>query len=310
MNDFSLLQELCSIHAPSGNEYNLTQFIISYIEKKSFTWKRKPKIYYGSRLQDCIILAFGCPQTAIYAHIDSVGYTAGHHKKLIPIGSPRARKGTELVGKDSQGDILCTLDATKNADDKLVLSYNFEREIDPGTSLTFKPHFEETETHISANQLDNRVGVWTALKIAEKLRNGIIVFSCYEEHGGGTVPFLQRFINKRYRIKQALIADITWITEDVLDGKGCAISARDSLIPRRQYVERIIDIARRSGIPYQIEVEQSGGSDGSSLQLSEYAIDWCFVGAPQYNPHEPIEKINKSDINSMLNLYSVLMKEL
>ena len=61
--------------------------------------------------------------------------------------------------------------------------------------------------------MDNRLGVWNALKVAEKLENGIICFSAWEEHGGGSVGYLAKFIYEKYGVKQALISDITWVTE-------------------------------------------------------------------------------------------------
>jgi len=318
MSDYSLLKDLCEIHAPSGNENALTSFILNYVEKNSFTWKRRPKIYSGKGFQDTIVLGFGTPRTVIYAHMDSVGYMVGYGKTLIPIGSPAPTNGCQLVGKDSLGLICCNLHIheteVERADGTKVKSksieYAFDREIDRGTTLTYKPSFTETDNHIIGNNLDNRAGIFTALKLAETLDNGVIAFSCYEEHGGGTVPFLHRFIYKKYRLRQALIADITWVTEGVEAGKGCAVSMRDAYIPRRAYVKRVMDIARRAQIPFQLEVESAGGSDGSALQHIPYAIDWCFVGAPEVGPHSPVEKIHKNDLESMLKLYSVLMKEL
>ena len=103
--------------------------------------------------------------------------------------------------------------------------------------------------------LDNRLGVWSALKVAETLENGIIAFSCWEEHGGGSVRYLAKYIHEAYGVNQALVSDITWVTEGVLAGKGVAISLRDSLIPRRSFVMKLVEIAKRSGIPFQLEVE-------------------------------------------------------
>jgi di/tripeptidase len=53
-----------------------------------------------------------------------------------------------------------------------------------------------------------------------------------------------------------------------------------------------------------------GSSDGRELQTSPYPFDWCFVGAPQQNPHSPDEKVHKHDIKTMISLYETLMKEL
>ena len=119
-------------------------------------------------------------------------------------------------------------------------------------------------------------GVWNALKVAETLENGIICFSAWEEHGGGSMGYLARFIYEKYGVRQALISDITWVTKGVKHGQGVAISMRDSGIPRKSYVNRIIELANQSGIPFQLEVENAGGSDGNALQRSPLSIRLVF----------------------------------
>ena len=194
----------------------------------------------------------------------------------------------------------------RNQDKKLYIDFN--RDIDRGTSLVFKPNFSEDKDFIQSCYLDNRLGVYSALEVAKTLENGIIVFSSWEEHKGGTAGYLGKFIYEKYGVKQALISDITWITEGVKHAKGCVISLRDSGIPRKSYITKIIDIAKNSNISYQLEVESSGGSDGNELQRSIYPWDWCFLGAPEDNVHSPNEKVHKSDVKSMIDLYKLLMK--
>ena len=43
---------------------------------------------------------------------------------------------------------------------------------------------------------------------------------------------------------------------------------------------------------------------------SDYQWDWCFIGAAEDNVHSPDEKVHKSDIESMIKIYSLLLKEL
>lgn len=301
-----LLKQLCGIRATSGDEKPMTDFLLHYINENKSSWKSQPVIHAGENLQDCIVLSFGKPKTALFAHIDSIGFTVRYENELVKVGGPRTENGYILVGSDSDGEIECVLQKDKEGE----LSYSFHRNIERGTPLSFKPNFIETSETVQCCYLDNRLGVFTALEIARTLENGIIVFSCYEEHGGGTVGFLAQFIANQYNVKQALICDITWVTNGVQPGKGVAISMRDSLIPRRTYLNKIIDIAKRSNIPFQLEVESSGGSDGSELQHSPIAFDWCFVGAPEDNVHTPQEKVNKQDITSMIDLYKKLMEEL
>ena len=42
-----LLKQLCEIHAPSGEEFAITQFLLNYIEKNKKDWQVKPILHYG-----------------------------------------------------------------------------------------------------------------------------------------------------------------------------------------------------------------------------------------------------------------------
>ena len=50
-----LLQTLCTIHAPSGNEGPMKSFLLDYIKNEQENWKVKPEIIIGDFIQDCII---------------------------------------------------------------------------------------------------------------------------------------------------------------------------------------------------------------------------------------------------------------
>ena len=305
-----LLKELCGIHAPSGNEIAMTNYLLTYIKKNKNNWKVQPEIFSGDGFQDCIMLKFGKPTTAIFAHIDSIGFTVKYGKELVKIGGPRTLEGTKLVGEDSKGKIECELLVIEHEDGPDRYEYVLDREIDRGTDLVFKREFIETDTHVQSCYMDNRLGVWNALQVAENLENGVICFSCWEEHGGGSVGYLAKHMYENWGVRQALISDITWITEGVTDGNGVAISMRDSGIPRKSYVNRIIALAEEGEINYQLEVENAGGSDGNALQKSPYPFDWCFIGAAEHDVHSPTERVNKADIVEMVKLYEYLMKKL
>jgi putative aminopeptidase FrvX len=303
---YELLKELCEVHSPSGHELTMKEFLMSYIRKEKKKWAAKPEIFEGEEFQDCIILKFGKPRTAIFAHMDVIGFTVRYFNQLISIGSPDAEAGTKLVGHDNRGPIECELEYDKENH----ALYKFGRPIDRGTSLIYKPHFRETQEFIQSPYLDNRLGIFNALKVAETLKNGVIVFSCWEEHGGGSVPYLAEFIFKKWKVRQALISDITWVTDGVDHGKGVVISLRDKNIPRKSFIQKIISIAEENKIDFQLEVEGSGSSDGGELQRGHLPFDWCFIGAPEEGPHTPHEKVHKKDIESMIALYRLLMKEL
>ena len=300
-----LLQQLCTIHAPSGNEGAMKAFILNYVKTHQSQWAATPEIIEGDFLQDCFLLKFGQPTTAIFAHMDSIGFTVRYKNEVVKIGGPVTGTGIPLVGKDSQGDIRCTL-----RDDRGELSVKYNREIDRGTDLVFEPNWRENEEYIQCCYMDNRLGVWNALKVAETLENGVIAFSCWEEHGGGSVGYLAEYMYRHWGVRQALISDITWVTEGVPHGKGVVISIRDRGIPRRSFVDHIIHLAKESGIPFQLEVEGAGSSDGGYLQASHLPFDWCFIGAPEDEVHSPDEKVHKKDVEAMWKMYEFLMKRL
>ncbi|GAB4339856.1 MAG: M42 family metallopeptidase [Flammeovirgaceae bacterium] len=325
-----LLKTLCQIHAPSGNEVALTNFLLEYIEKEKNNWKTTPDIFYGEEFQECIVLVFGQPRTAIFAHLDSIGFTVRYQNEIVKIGKPVVEKGIKLKGKDSLGEISCEIDIEtsypkpsdmsslkwwlkkliRKAPKSSKVVVKFPREIERGTDLVFDAPFRESEEFVESCYLDDRLGIWNALQVAKNLENGIICFSCNEEHSGGTVPFLAKFIYEKYGVKQALISDVSWITQGVVHGKGAVISFRDKDIPRQSFIRKIVQLVQKENIPYQIEVEDAGSSDGRELQISPYPFDWCFIGAPEDNVHSPNEKVHKKDIESMLKIYEYLMKVL
>ena len=300
-----LLQQMCEVQAPSGEEFAMTKFLLNFINKNQKDWKFQPTLHYGDGFQDNIIMVFGTPTTAIFSHLDSIGFTVKYNNEIVKIGGPVTTEGIELVGEDSKGKI-----EGKIIKKEKELFIDFDREIDRGTSLTFKVNFRDTKRFIQSCYMDNRLGVWNCLEVAKTLENGIIVFSSWEEHGGGSAGYLGKFIQEKYGVMQALISDITWVTHGVEHGKGCAISLRDSGIPRKLFINKVIEIAKKTEINFQLEVEDAGGSDGNELQKSNYPWDWCFVGAPEDHVHSPNEKVHKADIQSMVDLYTVLLKEL
>jgi len=308
-SEYPLIKEMCSIHAPSGNETAMKDFLLNYISKNSKNWKHKPKVIHGKGFQDNLILVFGKPRTAIFAHIDSIGFTVRYGKQLVKIGGPVTIKGFELIGSDSKGQQTVTLDLKENKGFKEI-RYKGKRDFERGTELVFKQNWVEDKDFIQSCYIDNRLGVYNALRIAENLKDGVIVFSTYEEHGGGSVSYIQKYLQDKFDICQALISDISWISDGVFPAKGPVISMRDSLIPRRSYVNKIISIAKKHKLAYQLEIEGSGGSDAKELQMAEFSWDWCFVGAAEQNVHTPKEKVHKKDIEGMVKLYEALMKDL
>lgn len=302
----NLLQSLCAIHSPSGEEFKMKNFILDYINTNGSSWKVKPSIFHGKEFQDCLILVFGEPEVAAFAHMDTTGFTVRYQDQLIPIGGPEVSGGEMLTGMDELGEIECKLELN----DEGQVRYSFGRAIMSGTTLRYKNAFIEESQYFVSPYLDNRIGIYNLLTIAESMVNGALVFSCWEEHGGGSVPYLVKFLYEKFGIMKMLVSDITWISDGIHVDEGVVISCRDRNIPRKSFINSIIRLAQSSQIPYQLEVESHGSSDAREIQLAPYPIDWCFIGPPIKNAHTNHEKISKNDLKSMIAFYQTLMDNL
>jgi putative aminopeptidase FrvX len=300
-----LLTDLSKIKATSGDESGMHDFLIDFIDKRKQYFKVLPEVFSGENFHDCILLKFGVPRTAIFAHIDTIGFMVRYENQLIPIGGPEAESGYLLSGEDELGPISCSI-----IEQDGLLFHDFPRPIMRGTRLSFANSIECQEGYLVGPYLDNKLGVYNALKVCENIVNGWVVFSTYEEHGGGSMPFLLDFIQQTSPIKQALISDITWVTDGIQHEYGVTISIRDKHIPRKKFLDKVIQLANQSSIPYQLEVESGGSSDGREIQFSRHLIDWCFIGAPEDNVHSPYEKVAITDLESMIAMYEYLMEHL
>lgn len=305
--EFKLLRDLCAIPATSGDELPVRDFLLEYCRQNSSTWKNQPEIFAGDDFQDNLILVFGKPRTAFFAHMDTVGYTIRYDNYLIAIGGPDGQSGDELVFElDGKTETTRLIAANK----KTPPLIDFPRPLEPGTTLTYKPAFRLDKDFMHSPYLDNRLGIFTLLQLAVEAQDIALVFTCWEEHGGGAAGYLARFLLEKYGTRQAVIADVTWSTEGVFPGMGCVVSLRDSRIPRKVFTHRIRRILSENKLPFQLEVEAHGGSDGTELQQIPYPIDWCFIGPPSENPHSARESVHLKDARNFLPLLKALAAQL
>jgi putative aminopeptidase FrvX len=304
MND--LLKRLCEVQSASGEEWKMKEFITTHVAENRHLWKTRPTLLEGEDYQDCVMLIFGKPEVAAIAHMDTTGFSVRYQDQLVPIGGPEVSGDETLRGEDDLGEIECQL----VLDDDGHVRYAFGRGIATGTSLVYKSKFLEDDQFIQSPYLDNRIGIYNLLKIAETLENGALVFSCMEEHGGGLVPLLVKYLYENFSINKMFVSDVTWVTEGVHFQRGVVISYRDSSIPRKSFINEVIRTAKTHNISYQTEVEAHGASDGREIQASPYPIDWCFIGPPVEHVHTDHEKIARSDLDSMIIFYKLLMRNI
>lgn len=302
-----LLKNLCKVASPSGEEHHMSTYIKGYLTQYGYTWKQKPRVYKAHTLNDSIVWVFGKPRVAMFVHIDTVGFMVRYQQELLTIGSPVTTEGTKLIGYDRFGKVEATL-STKHPE--YNLAYQSLRKIESGTCLTFRPFFADDGEVIQANHLDNRIGIWLALRMAEIMEDGLIVFSTGEEINQSSAGYLSTLLHHDFGINQFLIADVSWVSSGIQMGHGAIISRADSAIPRKIFFDKIVDIAQKSQAHFQIEIENIGSTDGKTIARTGYPFNWCYVGLPVNNIHSPVEQCHKIDIFSMFYLYASLFNKL
>ena len=298
-----ILEQLCAIPATSGDETKVRDHLIEFFQTQTTSWKQQPQLFFGSGFQDNLLVVFGQPKIAFYAHMDTVGYTMRYDNYVVPVGGTDGQTGNILV-YEKEGKIL----ETKLIQDDLrdLTLVDAAHTIAPGTTLTYKPNFQLEGDFLSSPYLDNRLAIWALLQIAPTLENAAFAFTTYEEHGGGAAGLLARKLFESYGTVESIITDITWATHGVFLGKGPAISLRDSRIPRKTFVDQILAKVKEGGLSVQLEVEYQGGSDGREIQHLPYPIDWIFIGPPSENQHSALERVHMRDVDGFIAILKLL----
>lgn len=264
------------------------------------------------RIGDNVIVTRGVPRTAIFAHTDTTGYTLGYHRQLIPIGAPAGRDGDRLLSNDGlAGRLRTSADGGRLGRLRKVRNAAGEKaEPTPGSRWTYARPPEIKRGAVRSPYLDNRGGVWAALRALAGCSHVAVAFCTGEEHHGHGARVCADWLYRQFGVAQALVADITWHTRETPCGKGPAISLRDAFTPRQAFLDRVLSLAGESQIPHQREIQSAGSSDGGHLLRSSVPIDWVFVGAPEKGAHTACERAAVVDLEAMAELLAYLVDRL
>ena len=95
-------------------------------------------------------------------------------------------------------------------------------------------------------------------------------------------------------------------------GGGPCIKAKDgSLIGTPWLNNALYDAAERAGIPYQVEVLRSAGTDAGAIHLTRSGVPSSAISVACRHVHSPAEMVDVSDVKqSILLLTEFLSKEI
>ncbi len=294
-----LLWDLLAQDSPAGDEGPLADWLREWIS-------REVPDASVERLGDSLIVTRGeAPKVAVFAHLDTTGWTLGYGNQLVRIGGPHGEPG-DKVRPVRRPDTGCVLAQRKDGAWKV----SGKTDAAPGSRFVYAAVPELKDGQITAPYLDNRAGIWAALHVLKSCPNVALALSVQEETGSHGAGVTARRLYEAHGITQALIADLTWDTKHIKRGRGVAVSLRDSRVPRQSYLNRVLALAESSGLPFQREIESSGGSDGGGIDRSGVPMDWVFIGAPEKAPHTSRERVHVSDLQGMAALLVYLVNGL
>ncbi|HVX62873.1 MAG TPA: M20/M25/M40 family metallo-hydrolase [Pirellulales bacterium] len=298
------LLTLLTIPGPTGDEQAVADWMANEL-------REIPGVAL-QRLGDNLLAVRGSPRTAIFAHLDTTGFTLGYRRQLIPIGAPDPQDKDELISAEGlRGRLRATAGDHRHAQLRRVRdAEGAKAKPVPGARGVYARKPKIKGGVITAPYLDNRAGCWAALETLRRCENAAAAFTTGEERHGHGARVCADWLYRQRGIAQAIISDLTWHTADTPCGKGPAISLRDAFSPRQAFLDRVLKHAEASGVVHQREIQSAGSSDGAHILRSSVPMDWVFIGAPEKYPHTSHERATMSDLQRMIDLLTEVVARL
>lgn len=181
-----------------------------------------------------------------------------------------------------------------------------------------------TTSRITGKAFDDRVGLVVALKAFQLVENNevdvYIVATVQEEvglKGARTAAFaINPHIGLAIDVTVANdvpgVAQHEWCTAL---GKGPAIKISDGrgasgIIVHKEIVDKLIEVAKKLGIPYQLEVLPGGTTDASVIQLNREGVPTGVVSIPTRYLHSAVEMVDLNDVVNAIKLVKGFMESI
>ena len=186
-----------------------------------------------------------------------------------------------------------------------------------GKSAVFTGEFCVNGKTIISKALDNRAGCYmliSAIKKLQKTGNDLyFVFTTQEEVGLRGARASAFSVNPDY----AVAVDVTDTGDTpsapvmaVDMGSGAAIKVMDrSVICDSDIRIKMVEVAKKYKIPYQMEIMTDGGTDAGAIHLTREGIKTGGVSLPVRYVHSPSEVSDMGDLEACCELIKALAEE-
>ncbi len=326
---------LSEVSGTSGSEENAAQLALSMLRQFS----PDATIVNGNVIGHFGSHTTGRPSLVLDAHIDQIGFVVTYitDEGFVKVGSVggidrRLLPAQPVVIHGSQDvrGVICSVPPHLSHGSSEVLAMEdvaidtgmtkeeLEQIIAQGDPITFDVTCRQLiGNRITDGALDDRCGIACILRTLELIGgadtayNVTVIFSTQEEVGERGAKIGAFAVSPDI----ALAVDVSFayaIGEDEKNcgylGKGPMIGISPSL--SREISDKLIGIAKKASIPYQIEV-MSGltSTNADRYSVNREGAKTCTVSIPLRNMHTPVEVIDLSDVETTAQLLAEFIKE-
>ncbi|MDD5417594.1 MAG: M42 family metallopeptidase [Candidatus Nanoarchaeia archaeon] len=338
-----LLKKLCDAHGASGYEDNVAEIIKNELSKYS---DEVVKDRLGNVIAK---KGSGNPVIMIAAHMDEIGFVVKHIDKkgyiwFITIGGfyEPAIFGTRIVIHTEKGNVIGVVGSrpphlmeeeerkrpikkkelyidvgAKNKEDAEALGIKI------GDSITFDQEMKFLPNgFVTGKAIDDRAGCVALIELMKHLDEfkGTVyaVATVQEEVGlkGAKVSAFKIKPEVGIVLDTGLAGGCPGIKEqetDAKSGKGPVITYIEAggrgLIADPLLNKWLIKVAEENNIPVQLEVMDSGMTDGAIMNITGEGIPTTSISIPSKNIHSPVEICNIRDIENAVKLVVYAIKK-
>ncbi|MBS7297690.1 MAG: M42 family metallopeptidase [Eubacteriales bacterium] len=312
-----MLERLTQSFGPSGREKEITQVISEYVTPFSDE-------VYTDALGNLIAHKKGNgKKIMLAAHMDEIGVAVTYidekgFLRFSKIGGLYQRRLLNRRVRFSNG-FTGVIDTEENNKDyniqKMYIDIGAtdreqaEKMVSVGDMAVFEGEYKEEYGVIISKALDNRAGCYILIKVLEQIKSENDIYFCFtsqEEVGLRGAKAAAYSVNPEY----ALAVDVT-DTGDTPNcpkmavnlGGGAAVKVMDrSVITNPDVRIKLIELAKKNNIPYQLEIMTDGGTDAGAIHTSREGVKTGGVSVPTRYIHSPSEMVSKKDLEACIKL--------
>jgi putative aminopeptidase FrvX len=186
-----------------------------------------------------------------------------------------------------------------------------------GDVAAFERPFMDLGDRLVAKSMDDRISVAVLIETLRQIKTTpnelVFVFTTQEEvgtRGAGTAAYAVE-PDLGISVDVTLVGDTPkGVRMEVSLGKGPAIKVRDGgMLADPRLVRLMVEAAEKAGLPYQMEVLESGTTDARAMQLTRAGVPAGCVSIPCRYVHSPSEMVDYNDVQNSVKLLVELLSK-